>query len=307
MTSIGTPVVRCPRSASRLSAVPTSSPWPTFGRSAPTERRASVRCVRASSTAVSRLAARRPAAALPEPSRWRRLQLHQDRREPLREIVVNVARKPVALLENRLAALFEPAALGEPALMERERRLARDRFEEGDAPRTFAFRHAARRQSDPAEIASAQHQRSDRDRGDAGAAIELTHRFRQPIVESVVLDRARPSRLMRIEMIRHALARQLEIAPVRAPARVELIDEVGEPQLAAMLVFVDQPHAARMALAQHHERLCELGKKPFDVGFAYQEIERELNGAGLNLHHALGVTPRRGFACERRAKHIRIG
>ena len=74
--------------------------------------------------------------------RWRQherfalggLQLHQDRGESLRQVVVDVARQPVAFVEDRLAPLFEPALLGQPALMQRQRRLARDRLGEHDPP-----------------------------------------------------------------------------------------------------------------------------------------------------------------------------
>ena len=120
-------------SASRFSAVAMSSPWPTFGRRAPTDRRASVRCVRARSTAVSTLdatAAGSDAAALA----LRRLQLHQDRGEPLRQVVVNVARQAVALFEHRLAALFAAIEIDQPAVVQRERGLTRDRLDERDAP-----------------------------------------------------------------------------------------------------------------------------------------------------------------------------
>ena len=102
---------RCPRCSSDC------------GRSAATDRRASIRCVRARSTAVSRLRAAaggsRDAAAL------RRLQLHQDGAEALRQRVVDVARDAVALLEHRLPARFEQALIGEPAVIERERGLTR--------------------------------------------------------------------------------------------------------------------------------------------------------------------------------------
>ena len=54
----------------------------------------------------------------------RRLQLHQDGRESLCEVVVNVARQPIAFFENRFAPLLEPSLLGEPALMQRQRGLA---------------------------------------------------------------------------------------------------------------------------------------------------------------------------------------
>ena len=94
----------------------------------------------------------------------RRLQLHQDRREPLREVVVNVAREPIALLEYRLAPLLEPALLRQAALMERQRRLPRHRFEHRDAPLQLARRRAGARQADPPEIPAAEHEWRDRQR-----------------------------------------------------------------------------------------------------------------------------------------------
>ena len=64
----------------------------------------------------------------------RSLELHQDGGEALREIVVDVARETVALFEDRLAALFGAAALDDAAVMQRERRLPRDRFDQLHAP-----------------------------------------------------------------------------------------------------------------------------------------------------------------------------
>ena len=62
------------------------------------------------------------------------LQLHQDRCESLRKVVVNVAREPVAFLEDRLAALFQPALFGQAALVQRERCMTRNRLAEDDTP-----------------------------------------------------------------------------------------------------------------------------------------------------------------------------
>ena len=66
-----------------------------------------------------------------------------------------------------------------------------------------------------------------------------------------------------------------------------LVVEVRHPELAALLVFVDQPHAAGVALALLDQRLREAAKEPVDVGLAHEEIERELNGVGLNVGQAL--------------------
>ena len=73
---------------------------------------------------------RRQDARLP----LRRLQLHQDGRESLRQVVVNVARETVALFEDRLAPLLAPILLDETAVVQRQRRLTRDRLDQHDAP-----------------------------------------------------------------------------------------------------------------------------------------------------------------------------
>ena len=128
-------------------------------------------CVRARSTAVSMLA--RPTAAARRFA-LRGLQLHQDGGKPLRQVVVNVAREAVALLEDRLAPLFEPVLLRQPALMQRQRRLARDRLDQRHAPLTLARRDArVGRERDPAEIAAAQQERRHGERMHAGAAVEV--------------------------------------------------------------------------------------------------------------------------------------
>src|SRR5262245_60893401 len=69
---------------------------------------------------------RQPAVSL------RRLELHQDRGESLRKVVVDIAREAVALLENAFAPLFEAAFLGQAALMQRQRRLTRNRLDQDD-------------------------------------------------------------------------------------------------------------------------------------------------------------------------------
>src|SRR5438445_256749 len=64
----------------------------------------------------------------------RRLQLHQNRAESLRQIVVNVTRETVAFLERHLAALLESTLFDEAVEMKGQRRLTRDRLDEDDAP-----------------------------------------------------------------------------------------------------------------------------------------------------------------------------
>src|SRR5262245_33458414 len=79
----------------------------------------------------------------------RRLKLHQDRGESLREIVVDVTGKPVPLLEHRLVTLLQTAAFGDAMLMQRERRLAGDRLEDGDTPPLVRTRRRVGREREP--------------------------------------------------------------------------------------------------------------------------------------------------------------
>jgi hypothetical protein len=82
---------------------------------------------------------------------------------------------------------------------------------------------------------------------------------------------------------------------------VQTIDEVRHPQLASLFGFVEQPDAARMAVALLHEPLRELTEKAVDVRLANEELERKLHGAVLNLDETLGATAVVRFAHERGA------
>ena len=64
----------------------------------------------------------------------RGLELHEDRRESLRQVVVNIARETIALFKNAFAAFLEAIELDETAVMQRECRLTRNRFDEDHAP-----------------------------------------------------------------------------------------------------------------------------------------------------------------------------
>jgi hypothetical protein len=87
----------------------------------------------------------------------------------------------------------------------------------------------------------------------------------------------------------HALARERKGVPIPSVSRVEAIDQVCHPQLAPLMVFVDQPDTARMAVAFIDEGFRERSKKAFDVRLTDQEVERELDGAGLHFCQTLGA------------------
>src|SRR5439155_24471861 len=119
----------------------------------------------------------------------RGLQLHQDRAEALCEVVVDVAREPVTLLENGLAALLDAAALDHLAGVERQRRLTRARLGEHRAPpaRAVARGASAMGQLEPAERAAADHQWSDDHAVHAGVRTEIAQGLGQPFVSLAVL------------------------------------------------------------------------------------------------------------------------
>jgi hypothetical protein len=111
---------------------------------------------------------------------------------------------------------------------------------------------------------------------------------------------------MREQIRAHALARETERVPVAARAGVETIDDVGHPELAALLVVVDQPHRAGVTVALIDHRLRQGAEKALDVGLAHQQIERELDDVGLHLCEALGPPAFARLARQRRAEHLRI-
>ena len=88
--------------------------------------------------------------------------------------------------------------------------------------------------------------------------------------------------------------------------REQLILEIRHPQVRALLILVDQPHAARVTLALFGQRLREHAEEAVDVGFAHEEIERQLHGAALNARQALRTAPLAAFSLERRAQRLDV-
>ena len=134
----------------------------------------------------------------------RALQLHQDRGESLREVVVDVAREAVALLEDRLAPLFDTLLFHEPAVMQRQRRLPGDGLDQRDAPplSLAAVARLARAERDPPQVLVADHERRHQRRAEPLLTDEVAHAGRHPLVIGAVLDRLMPARLIRKQMTR---------------------------------------------------------------------------------------------------------
>ena len=90
-----------------------------------------------------------------------------------------------------LASRFELAAIGLPALMQREGRLPRDRFEQRHAPLALAVA-VLPSPAPPIRASVGEHQRRDRDRM-IRLAVEHTHRLRQACIVAGVFDRLAPA------------------------------------------------------------------------------------------------------------------
>ena len=82
--------------------------------------------------------------------------------------------------------------------------------------------------------------------------------------------------------------------------------QVRHPQVAALLVVVDQPHAGGVALALFDHRLQQRAEEALDVRLAHQQIERELHDVGLDLREALGAAALGRLAHQRRAQRVRV-
>jgi hypothetical protein len=56
--------------------------------------------------------------------------------------------------------------------------------------------------------------------------------------------------------------------------REQAILEVGHPEVRALLILIEQEHAARQALAVVHQGLDERAEEAVDVGLAHQQVQR---------------------------------
>ena len=231
----------------------------------------------------------------------RGLQLHQDRAEPLRQVVVNVAGETIALLEDGFAALLDPVPLEQPALMQREPRVPRDRLDERDAPPRSLSRvgHADR---DPSKILSADHHRRD-DGGQAAVRrVELAHGLRNPRIVGGILDRRHPAWLVVEQVLRLCLRLSNGGEFGEIPRGDHLAPEVGHPELAALLVFVEQPHAGHVALGLFGQRLEQRPEEPVEIGLAHEQVECVLRDLGLNVRETFRPSPLLRLARQRRAQ-----
>jgi hypothetical protein len=140
----------------------------------------------------------------------------------------------------------------------------------------------------------------------AGAAVEFPNLLRQAMIVALVLDRLRPSRFVREQVLSHLLSRECQLVPRAGGAGVEPIDHVRHPQLRQLMLFVDQPDAAGVAIALFDHCLRQHAKEPVDVGLADQQIECELDDLGLHPREAFRATALRRLTFQRLAENARI-
>ena len=126
------------------------------------------------------------------------------------------------------------------------------------------------------------------------------------MIVAPVLNGLGPARRVREEVGSHALARERQRVPPAARARVQPIHDVRHPQIAALMLVVDQPDTARMAVAFFDHRLRQHAEEPVDVGLPDQQIERELHHLGLHPCEALCAAPAGRLAPQCGAKDVRI-
>jgi hypothetical protein len=108
-------------------------------------------------------------------------------------------------------------------------------------------------------------------------------------------------------MFGEGLVREVQRFEAAIPARVDLIVHVREPERAAVRVVVDQPHAAAAAFRLLDHVLREPAEETFEVGFADEEIQRELNHFGLHRRQTLGAAALVVLTRQRGAKDLGVG
>src|SRR4029453_17032420 len=243
-----------------------------------------------------------------------RLKLHQNRGEPLGQVVVDVACQTVTLFEDRFAALFTPVELDQAAVVQGESCLTRDGLDENHPPPpALGLRGARARYSHPAQMPAAQSQRCGDNLVPFHLMAELSKRFRQALVVALVFDRLSPALCVLEEVFGHVLAGEGGLGPFarfvhRATFRrhEESILHVGHPQLALLNALVDQPDGARVALALHDHRLAQRTEETFDVRLPHEQIKSMLDDLGLHVRTAFSAAAFARLANQRGAQHVWI-
>ena len=183
-SSTGTSLVRRTRSTMRTSAAATSSRSPGL-RPQRGDRAPRLDEMRAREIDGRLEAARQRRRHVRTAGPLRGLQLHEDRAEPLRQRVVDVAGNAIALFEHRLTTRLEQAAIDETAVVEREGGLPGGGVDQRPPPAPLALGILDAGQGDPSERLRRQVQRRDEQRLHGRGPVEFAHRLGQPLIVSV--------------------------------------------------------------------------------------------------------------------------
>ncbi len=201
-------------------------------------------------------------------------------------------------------AALHAALLGQPAVVQRQRRLPRHGVEQraaASAARSSGSR--PRRERHPAELARRQHERRDEHRRRAGGGVELrapppAGAGRRRVYSTISVQPSAEAEQMR----GHASRGSASDAQSGRSLRVERVRSMyGHPQVAS-------PPVARRAATRRRRGsrsrrpgdLMKTRKKPDDVRLADEQIERELHGVALDR---APCTRRAGDRRSRSASH----
>src|SRR5688572_25587028 len=193
--------------------------------------------------------------------------------------------------------------------MQRECRLPAERLTQGDAPPlslSLAVARFAGAERDPSQVLVADQERRHERHAEPLPTDEVSHVGGHPLVVRAVLDCLVPARLVRKQMTPKTLTRKLRRLPLGTADREDLAVDMRHPDVAALLILVDQPDGDLVAFALLGKRLEQRAEEAVDIRLAYQGIDRELHDIGLNLRQALGAPPLEILPRERSAQRVQV-
>ncbi len=307
VSSIGTRWCAAPGPSCGGARRATSSPPLLCGRSAPTERRASTMCVRARSTAVSRLS-RDDGGGSAGAERCAACSCIRMAAKPW----VSVSWMSRAMRLRSSSTAWRRASsrllLRQPAVVQRQRRLPRRSPRSARDASVFAVGATARRTAPSIQIARRQHERDDDQRAtDADRRVERRGR---PRAAARRRRRSRPSSsspARRRAGARHASRGSASAAQSSVSLREELSVDVGHPQSqrepSSSSSHTPQAWLSQSSTSDLDERPEEAG----DVRLADEQVERQLHGVALDVGHALGAAALVHRRLERRGERLDDG
>ena len=86
----------------------------------------------------------------------------------------------------------------------------------------------------------------------------------------------------------------------------DLAIQMRHPQMAPLLIVVNEPDADLVTLALVGQRSQQRPEETVDIGLAHEQIDREPDDVGLNLREAFGAATLGRLPRQRRAQGVRI-